>query len=91
MPCVVTVSNELGEPRYPKLPQIMAAARKEVKVWTAADLGLQPDDIGAAGARLSLQRLFIPEVNGQVELIAGDGPAEMAIALAGALRDAKLI
>ncbi len=26
-PCVITVSNELGEPRYPKLPQIMAAAQ----------------------------------------------------------------
>ena len=39
-PAVVTVSNELGEPRYPKLPQIMQAARKQVTVWTAADLGL---------------------------------------------------
>ena len=30
-PAVVTVSNELGEPRYPQLRQIMLAAKKEVK------------------------------------------------------------
>ena len=40
MPAVVTVSNELGEPRYPKLQQIMQAAKKTVNKWTAADLGL---------------------------------------------------
>jgi electron transfer flavoprotein beta subunit len=90
-PCVVTVSNELGEPRYPKLPQIMAAARKQVTVWTAADLGLEASQAGFAGARLSLERLFIPEVNNQCEFVAGDNPAEMAAALAQAMREAKLI
>jgi electron transfer flavoprotein beta subunit len=91
LPCVVTVSNELGEPRYPKLPQIMAAARKQVTVWTAADLGLSPAQVGAAGARLSLERLYVPAVNSQVEFIDGDGPAEMAANLARKLREAKLI
>ncbi len=60
LPAVVTVSNELGEPRYPKLPQIMAAARKQVVVWTAADLGLGPDQAGKAGSRLILERLLRP-------------------------------
>jgi electron transfer flavoprotein beta subunit len=91
MPCVVTVSNELGEPRYPKLPQIMQAARKQVTTWTAADLGLGADEAGAAGSRLTLERLFIPEVNSHVELIDGEGPEEMAVNLARKLREAKLI
>jgi electron transfer flavoprotein beta subunit len=90
-PCVVTVSNELGEPRYPKLPQIMAAARKQVTVWTAADLGLSADQVGAAGARLSLDRLYIPEVNNDCEFMTGEGPEELAVNLAHALRGAKLI
>lgn len=90
-PAVVTVSNELGEPRYPKLPQIMQAARKQVTVWTAADLGLSADEVGAAGSRLMLERLYIPEVNNQVELVEGESPEEMAVALAQKLRDAKLI
>jgi electron transfer flavoprotein beta subunit len=90
-PCVVTVSNELGAPRYPKLPQIMAAARKQVTEWTVADLGLSPNQVGAAGARLTLERLYIPEVTNQVELVSGDGPEELAVNLAHKLREAKLI
>lgn len=91
MPCVVTISNELGEPRYPKLPQIMAAARKQVAVWTAADLGLGPEEAGAAGARLNLERLYIPEIESSVEFIEADNAEEMAANLARKLRDAKLI
>ena len=56
-PCVITVSNELGEPRYPQLRQIMAAAKKEVKVLTASDLG-----IDAAKNRVTLEALFVPEI-----------------------------
>jgi electron transfer flavoprotein beta subunit len=91
LPAVVTVSNELGEPRYPKLPQIMAAARKQVTVWTAADLGLSPDQAGKNGSRLNLERLYIPTVQSQCEFIEGDSPEEMAVNLARKLREAKLI
>jgi electron transfer flavoprotein beta subunit len=88
---VVTVSNELGAPRYPKLPQIMAAARKQVTVWTAADLGLSADEVGRAGSRLELEALFVPQVESKCEFIEGDSPAEMAANLAHALREARLI
>ena len=91
LPAVVTVSNEIGDPRYPKLQQIMQAARKTVTRWSAGDLGLDPADIGAAGARLRLERLFVPELGGDVELMEGDTPAEQAQALAGALRGAKIL
>jgi electron transfer flavoprotein beta subunit len=90
-PAVVTVSNELGEPRYPKLPQIMQAARKQVTVWTAADLGLSPEQVGKAGARLELEALYVPQVDSKCEFIEGETPQEMAVNLAHALREAKLI
>jgi electron transfer flavoprotein beta subunit len=90
-PAVVTVSNELGEPRYPKLPQIMQAARKQVTVWTAADLGLSADQVGAAGSRLELEKLYIPQVQSNVTFIEGENAEEMAHNLAVALREAKLI
>jgi electron transfer flavoprotein beta subunit len=91
LPAVVTVSNELGEPRYPTLPQIMQAARKQVTSWSCVDLGLDPGDVGAAGARLQLDALFIPEVDSECEFIQGDSPAEMASTLARKLREAKVI
>ena len=88
LPAVVTVSNELGEPRYPKLPQIMAAGKKQVTTWSAADLGL---DAGALGKKLTLEQLFVPVVDTKVEIIEGDTPEEQAANLARRLKEVKLI
>ena len=91
LPAVVTVSNEFGEPRYPKLPQIMAAAKKTVTQWKAGDLGLDASEVGAAGSRLKLEKLTTPTRGGAVELMPGDSPQEQAAALVAKLRSDKLI
>jgi electron transfer flavoprotein beta subunit len=88
LPAVVTVSNELGEPRYPKLQQIMAAAKKQVNIWAAGDVGV---DVGALAPRLTLEKLFVPQVDTKVELMEGDTPEDQAMALARRLQEAKLI
>jgi electron transfer flavoprotein beta subunit len=85
-PAVVTVSNELGEPRYPQLRQIMMAAKKEVKNWTLNDLGIE-----APQRRINLEALFVPDTSVQTEWIEGDTPQEKAEKLALRLREAKLI
>ena len=88
LPAVVTISNELGDPRYPQLRQIMAAARKQVTIYSAADLGLSADQLQP---RLTLERLYVPVKESQVEIIEGDSPQEKAATLARKLREAKLI
>lgn len=88
LPAVVTVSNELGDPRYPQLRQIMMAARKQVTTYTPADLGLSAADLQP---RLKLEKLFVPVNDSKVEIIEGDTPAEQAVNLARKLREAKLI
>jgi electron transfer flavoprotein beta subunit len=88
LPAVVTVSNELGEPRYPKLQQIMQAGKKPVQTMTAADLGV---DLKALTPRLTLESLFVPVVETKVELMEGETPEEQAMALARRLKEAKLI
>ncbi len=85
-PCVVTVSNELGEPRYPQLRQIMMAARKELKAWKLGDLGLD-----GVKNRVNLEALFVPETKVKTEFIDGETGAEKAEKLALRLREAKLI
>jgi electron transfer flavoprotein beta subunit len=85
-PCVVTVSNELGEPRYPQFRQIKMAASKEVKAWTLSDLGIE-----APKNRIHLESLFIPETKVETEFIEGETPKEVAEKLALRLREAKLI
>jgi electron transfer flavoprotein beta subunit len=87
-PCVVTISNELGDPRYPQLRQIMLAARKQVAVWTAADLGLTAEDMRSP---LKLERLYVPVKESHVEIIEGDTVEEQAENLARRLREVKLI
>lgn len=91
LPAVATVSNELGEPRYPKLQQIMQAARKQVTVWSAADLGLDASRLGPDARKLALERLFVPVSGTQCEFIDGDTPEEKAANLVRKLAEAKLI
>jgi electron transfer flavoprotein beta subunit len=90
MPAVVSISNEFGEPRYPQLRQIMLAAKKTVQVWSAADLGIA-GEMGAANRLLTLDALYVPKVESNVEIIEGDTPEEKARNLAQKLRAAKLV
>jgi len=91
VPAVVTVSNEFGEPRYPKLQQIMQAAKKTVTTMTHSDLGLDANEIGASGARLKLEKLYIPQSNSQVEIIDGETPEEQATNLIAKLVADKVL
>jgi len=91
LPAVVTVSNELGAARAPSLRETMRAARKPVATWSVTDLGLDPHDVGAAGARRVLQRLFVPPKKGACELMDGATPEEQGANLAQRLLGAKLL
>jgi electron transfer flavoprotein beta subunit len=88
LPAVVTVSNELGEPRYPNLRGIMTASRKTPTIWTASDLGLSPNDMIL---KIKLTELFIPVSEKNVEIIEGEDDADAGRKLALRLREAKLI
>lgn len=88
LPALVTVSNELGQPRYPTLRGIMAATRKRPTVWTAGDL---PLDDGQLEPRLALHDLFIPQRDQECEVIAGDDDVDAARKLALKLREDRLI
>jgi electron transfer flavoprotein beta subunit len=46
LPCVIGATRGLNEPHYPKLPEIMQAKKKEIKVIPLADLGLSGDEAG---------------------------------------------
>ena len=88
LPALVTVSNELGEPRYPTLRGIMTAGRKSPTVWSVADLSLGGS---ALTPKLTLDDLFIPASDRQCELIEGEDDADAGRNLALKLREARLI
>ncbi|HVA80345.1 MAG TPA: electron transfer flavoprotein subunit beta/FixA family protein [Candidatus Binataceae bacterium] len=91
LPVLVTVSNELGSPRYPSLRQMMRAGRKPIAVWTAADLGLPADSVGAAAARTDIERFIRPRFDVQCDFINGDSAQEIAATLLARLRDARIL
>ena len=91
LPALITVSNELGEPRYATLKGIMAAAKKQPTVWKPADIGVDASQIGAAGRKIKLLKLFQPVREGKCEIVEADSPAEAGTKLASRLREAKLI
>jgi len=91
LPAVITVSNELGEPRYPTIKGIMAAKKKEPTVWKPADIGVEPAQLGEAGRRAELVKLFQPVREGSCEIVDGETPEEAAANLALKLREAKIL
>ena len=91
MPCLVTVTSELGEPRYAPLKGIMAAAKKQPIIWKPQDIGVDPSKVGAPGRLTKLSKLFQPVKEAKCEIIGGDSPAEAAVNLALRLRQAKVI
>ncbi len=91
LPALITVSNELGEARYPTIKGIMAAKKIEPIVWKPADIGLESAKTGAAGRKVKLEKLYQPVHEGKCELIEGENPEEAGVNLALKLREAKLL
>ena len=91
LPALITVSNELGEPRYPTIKGIMSAKKKEHTIWKPADIGTDTSQVGAAGGRIKTLKLFQPVHEGKCEIIEGESVEEAAVNLALKLREAKLL
>lgn len=77
LPLVLSVSDRIGEARYPSFKGIMAAKKKKTRTLTAADLSLSPGDIGIAGSRARVvgAEAKPPRTRGAVAVDDGDGTA----------------
>ncbi|MEI8127782.1 MAG: electron transfer flavoprotein subunit alpha, partial [Actinomycetota bacterium] len=74
LPCLVTVTAGVVEPRYASFKGIMAAKSKPVEQLTAADLGLSAET-GSAGARQHIVAVVTAEAReaGDIHVDEGDG------------------
>ena len=91
LPALITVSNELGEPRYATIRGIMAAKKVEPIIWKPADIGVEPSQVGGAGRHTKLLKLFQPVREGKCEIMEGESPEEAGVNLALKLREAKIL
>ena len=86
-PAVVTISNELGDPRFPTAKGKMAARKKKPTNVSIDELGLSAQELAA---RVILNKQYVPEVQGNCEFIEGS-PAEAARILIDKLRADSVI
>jgi electron transfer flavoprotein alpha/beta subunit len=93
LPALLTVVKDINKPRYPTFKGIRRASRMEIPVWNATDLeGANPALFGLDGSPTRVVKVFTPPARaGQIEIIPGDTPQEIASTLAGRLLAEKAI
>ena len=90
LPAVVSVVKEINEPRLPSLKGKMAAKKKAVTTWSAADLGLDASGLGAnSGTKVT--KVALPPARPSGEMIEGETPEEIANKLYDKLHEKKII
>ena len=90
LPAVVSVIKEINEPRLPSLKGKMAAKKKAITRWSAADLGLDGSDLGP-NSRTTRLSVAPPPTRPKGEMITGETPEEIADKLFKKLRENQVI
>jgi len=80
LPAVVSVTDQINEPRYPSFKGIMAAKKKPVQTWTLADLGVDTALVGLAAAWTTVESFAKrpPRAQGQIVTDEGEGGTQLA-------------
>ncbi len=92
LPAVVAVAKGLNEPRYPSIKGIMGAKKKPMETRSAAELGIDPATVGAAGAKTRvLGATIVPPRAAGERLTDYASPEEAAGKLADFLAANKLV
>jgi electron transfer flavoprotein beta subunit len=91
LPALITVSNELGQARYPAIQNIRIANKMQPTIWKHADIGIEPGQAGKQGRRQKLIKLFQPVREGACEMVEGETLQEAGENLALVLRKAKIL
>jgi electron transfer flavoprotein beta subunit len=87
-PAVVTISNELGTPRYPTTMRTMKARKLTPTQATLDSLSLSATQVAPL---VRMTRQYVSSVQGNCQFIDGASPDEQAAALVGVLRVERVI
>ena len=77
LPALLTITNELGNPRYPTVKGVMAARKKEITVLSLQDIGADAAKWG--GGQLKLLDLFIPVQERKCHIFKAETVEEAAV------------
>jgi electron transfer flavoprotein beta subunit len=87
LPAVVSVSKDIGEPRYPSFMGIRKASRAKIPVWSLSELGITATQ--SVVSWTDVKNTPIREIS--TEIITGDRPEDIAEKLADKIIEEKVL
>ncbi len=94
LPAVLTVVKEAADPRLPTLRGKRKARAAEVPVWTPAEIGVRPQDVGLKASPTRVVKIFRPKVSRSAKIVKVTDDAGVAQAvdeLAAFLREKDIL
>ena len=76
LPALITVTRDINTPRFTSLLGVMEAEMKPLVIWSAAELGIRPEEVGFSGSPTQTGDVFMPEMKRKGEVLQGE-PEEM--------------
>jgi electron transfer flavoprotein beta subunit len=73
LPAAVTITEQCTRIRYASLKDLLAAASKEVEVWSAGDLDVERARLGLKGSPTRVSKIFAPPPRERGEILTGEG------------------
>ena len=90
MPCVLTVLATANKARYMTVSGIMDAFEKEVEIWTAAKIDIEPEKLGLKGSPTRVKKSFTKAQKGAGETFEVD-PEEGVNIIINKLKEKHII
>jgi electron transfer flavoprotein beta subunit len=91
LPAVFEVQAGINHPRYASLKGIMAAKKKEIADVKAADLGLDPSQVGEAGSRIEIVSVGFPKSGKGAQILEGDAKTVAAQLVSKLQKEARVL
>ncbi len=91
LPAVLTIQSGIYPVRYATLKGIMGAKKKEMKKMGPADVAIDAGQVGAAGRKVELKRLYVPEKTAEAEILEGDAATATASLVDRLQKEAKVL
>lgn len=72
LPCLLTVTKEVNEPRMPSLKNTMRAKKTNIPVWNANDIDVDQTKVGLKGSATQVIKIFNPPKKTDKKILQGD-------------------
>lgn len=77
-PCLLTAIKELNHPRYMTVRGVLDAVQKDIKTWSAEDIGVTVEEVGLKSSPTNVFKSFTPLGKGKGKMIEADLDREAA-------------